>query len=155
MSIRAVSVSVALLATLTLAGCAPNGEEPVSIFELSAGDCFTPDDENTAAFRQPCAEPHMYEVSEVHPLDGDDYPGDEAVQDLVDEFCPAAFALVTGEVPAASEDYGSMAFTPSFEGWNEQGDRSIVCVVTPLYEDTKSGSAAAVPSEAPTPEGTS
>ncbi|MGO1542819.1 MAG: septum formation family protein [Gulosibacter sp.] len=139
-----------------LSGCAVQDEEnePISIFETGAGDCFTADEGNAFAYVVSCSEPHLYEVTTVVAVDGDSFPGDEAIQQLIDENCPQAFADFTGEAPATSTDWSSMAFAPSEGGWNEQGDRNIVCVVTPSNGEAASESAEGVTSEDPTPEGT-
>lgn len=126
-----------------LSGCAAPGDEaePISIFDTEVGDCFTTDEDHTAAFIVPCTEPHMYEVSALHPIDVEEYPGDDTVQTLADETCPEAFLAYTGEVDTASTEWASMAFAPSEPGWEEQEQRQIVCVVTTLYGEPEPGSA--------------
>ncbi|SJM57399.1 hypothetical protein FM112_05250 [Gulosibacter sp. 10] len=150
------AAAIAALAGLGLAGCAmqETSPEPVSVFSLSRGDCFSTDAEHTAAFVTPCSEPHLFEVTDVHPVEGDAFPGDEALQALTDELCPAAFADYTGGAPAASDSWAAMGFAPGEAGWDEQDDREIVCVVTPGDGAETSDSAQGVPSDYPTPEGT-
>lgn len=147
---------LAVAAAVSLTGCAAEEDvnEPQSIFETKVGDCFTPDEGNTAAFVVPCAEAHLYEVAAVHPVEEANYPGDDAMQSLVDGTCPEAFLAYTGEAPAASTEWASMAFAPTEPGWNEQGDRAIICVVMSLYGEPETGSANRVTSQESTPEGT-
>lgn len=153
-SLLLASGSLAVLGTLT--GCAAENEalEPVSIFTTEVGDCFTTDADRTAAFLVSCDAPHVYEVSAVHPLDEGEYPGDDAVQALTEEICPDAFSSYTGGASAASADHASKAFAPTEAGWNEQGDREIICVVTSLYGSSETGSAKAVTWQGTSPEGT-
>ncbi|MDJ1369938.1 septum formation family protein [Gulosibacter molinativorax] len=133
-----------ILATaLVLTGCAANdeGTRTVPLFDAEVGECFTTDDEQTTAFVAPCEVEHTYEVAEAHLVEGETYPGDEAIQQQADRVCPEAFLAYTDEPAAASTTWTSMAFAPGEAGWTESNNHSILCVVTPLNGEQATGSA--------------
>ncbi|KAB1643530.1 septum formation family protein [Gulosibacter chungangensis] len=137
-------LALALLPGLALlSGCAAPADEaePIAIFHTEVGQCLNPDQDQTAAFIVPCDQPHLFEVTAVHPIEVADYPGDETIQTLVDETCPDAFFDYTGQAAAASTEWGSVAFAPRGSDWEEQDQRNIVCAVTSLDGEPASGSA--------------
>ena len=62
------------------------------------------------------------------------YPGDSAVSAAAFDACLDEFERFVG-VPWDSSVLGMDAFTPTFEGWNEAGDRIINCVAFSLNDD--------------------
>lgn len=137
---RATALAAAALALLT--GCA-SPEQPVEkpITELAAGDCFDTDSAFAIAIVQPdCSAPHLYEAFHVEQLEGDAFPGDDAIAALADEVCTAQFEQFTGVPVAANAAAASMFLGPTAESWANDNDRTIVCVAMPLDAKPRSGS---------------
>lgn len=128
------------------AGCGLFGpDEPgdaVGVLELEEGDCLLapaePQAEITTVRTVDCAQPHEQEVYLVEPfVDADggtpkEYPGDATLTAFAEGLCLEEFEGYVGV------DYrdSSLYFTyllPSARGW-QQGDRSVVCVVTTTGE---------------------
>jgi len=138
-SIRHVAASIALL--LVLAACGAEdirdeagrvvSEGPWSVFDLRSGDCIGDVSDLAGEVDElplvPCEAPHTQEVFAVvrHPEDA--YPGAGAVAAFADRTCLSALESMLG----LTIDDG-IAFSyllPTSEGWNGDGDRSIVCVL--------------------------
>lgn len=134
--------AIALLAT----GCAGPGDPPatVPITQLSEGDCFDTDADFTTAIVYPdCSAPHLYEAHHLEVLEGDAFPGDEAVSQRANEVCDAKFLEFTGVSVSQSETYASVFLGPTEESWMTEDDRTIVCVIMPMDGQAAPGSAAA------------
>jgi hypothetical protein len=112
------------------------GDDDIAVSDLRVGDCVdtvdgpVPDDGIEKLPRLDCDEPHDAEVYLVEDLtlDGDEYPGEEAVNADVRDVCLAdGFEDYVG---IASDDsiYEVYALYPSERSW-ELGDRSAVCMV--------------------------
>jgi hypothetical protein len=104
---------------------------PWSVFDLRPGDCV--DDVSDLAGDTdelplvPCEEPHSQEVFAVIRHPDDAYPGAGAVATFADRACLTA---LDAELGLSIDDGIAFSYLlPTFEGWNKNGDRSIVCVL--------------------------
>lgn len=74
-----------------------------------------------------CEGPHTSEVIGTHDLEGDAFPGDEAIEETFGELCPRTFTVYVGS------DVESSSLTMWYVAPNEAtwalGDRELVCVV--------------------------
>jgi hypothetical protein len=104
---------------------------PWSVFDLRPGDCVGDVSDLKGDTDElplvPCEEPHSQEVFAVvrHPEDA--YPGAGAVATFADRACLTA---LDAELDLSIDDGVAFSYLlPTFEGWNKNGDRSIVCVL--------------------------
>ena len=113
---------------------------------LRLGDCFNDDaaidvsDETIESLPLevvPCSSPHMFEVFHVEEMEGDGFPGEDAVVARADETCVEAFEPFVG-ISYADSLLGVVYYFPQELAWRALGDRSIVCAVTDLTESTGS-----------------
>jgi len=107
--------------------------------QLQVGDCFEDpsmlglaDGETTQSSTVtgiPCTQPHDFEVFAVVPVDGSDYPGDDAISTQAQSACKAAFE---GFVGVAFDDsvLDVYFYTPTSQTWSRLHDRSITCSVS-------------------------
>lgn len=141
--IRRVGGALALSATaLLMAGCGAPAE-PVAkpMTDVAAGDCFDADEAFTTAFVYPdCTPPHLYEAFWTEDVDGDEFPGDEAISTQAGSVCDEQFVAFSGTPVGAGATYASLFLGPTEETW-AAGDRSIVCVAMPLDGQPRGGSA--------------
>lgn len=143
-------------AVLALSGCGwvsgmfgddgPKGTE-VSVFEVTAGQCFATPSEVKAELANiesvPCDGPHRQEAYAVETYvapsggDSDVYPGESALASFADAICAQSFEKYVG----VSYLNSSLYFTylvPSARGWQESNDRSVICFVTTTGEELTS-----------------
>jgi S1-C subfamily serine protease len=118
--------------------------EPRSVFELAAGDCFSlPQADDAVLFDvlvAPCDDPHEHELYETYSAGGaaDEFPGEEAMNELWQELCIGSFDAFAGIAYEDSRlDVG--ALVPTAESWVD-GDREIACYVSDLFGDLLIGS---------------
>ena len=124
--LRTLAGLVAMM--LLLAGCSGN------VFELAIGDCFDDGDMALGEFAEvgevplvDCTEPHDNEVYAVVTVDGDAFPGEEAIQAQADEVCLEAFDPFVGlDYESSALDFGWLV--PTADSW-EMGDRVVACFV--------------------------
>lgn len=106
---------------------------------IRVGDCFEDpeDDGDVAGFAVvPCGEPHDNEVFHLYEVDGEAYPGRDALESRSTERCEGRpFEDYVG-APVGAAGYEVFQIVPSPETWAADGDRTVVCV---LYD--ASGSA--------------
>ena len=101
-----------------------------SAFDLEVGQCYdspTEETEVSTVTSKSCDEPHDQEVFAVfdYPESGDEFPGDEALQDLALERCETEFeAFVGNDYDESALDFYYLV--PSEDTWGD-GDREIVC----------------------------
>ncbi len=154
------AAAVAVVAWLTLVGCAsPNEDQStrqdgvivdggrVGVNRLQTGDCFDDVDPSTlsdefseieAVDAKPCTDAHTYEVYYLGALPDSDFPGEQAVNQQVDGQCLALFEPYVGiGYDASMFDY-SFIF-PSAESWAD-GDRGYICTLYSLAGDSLQGS---------------
>lgn len=141
---RALIVASLAVAAVTLSGCslitdaingAMNGEDDV--FSLKVGSCMNDtgdQDEITTVPIVECSEPHDTEIYASSTIEGDEYPGLDAVQTQADEDCYNAFEAFVGVSYEDSTLYYSTLY-PSTESW-DGGDREILCGISKYNEDT-------------------
>jgi hypothetical protein len=102
--------------------------------ELRVGDCF--DDTQFESEESSvgdlalvdCDEPHDAEVFFAVEIAGDEFPGDESVEGAADDSCLDAFEPYMGIGPVESRwSWGWII--PNQAGWEEDGERLVVCFV--------------------------
>jgi hypothetical protein len=123
-----------MLSGCSLIGNLIGGQDDV--FSIEVGDCFndsTGTDEEgyvSGVDSVACSEAHDNEVYSVFTVDGDDYPGEEAVMAEADSLCSTSFEEFVGVIYDESELYLTYLY-PTDQSWSG-GDKEIVCVI---YED--------------------
>ena len=160
--------SAVLIAALTLSGCtalfpsaadktpaAPpatdstSGEEieqtDTDVFTLSVGQCLnnTTETEVQEVPLVDCADEHDLEVYHDFSIEGDDYPGDEAIDSQADAECLTAFETFVG-VGYDSSAYGYTYFTPTEGSWTDGDDRLVSCLIGDPEGNKVTGSLAGV-----------
>lgn len=137
---RAWAVAIAV-AVLALGGCtrddSPLDAEgnvvkagDLSVFELEPGHCLKPvqvKSELATVPVVPCAEEHTQEVFAIERVEGDNHPGIGELEEIADRVCLDALQTDL-ELTLADGVYFSFLL-PTFDGWNNKGDRSVVCVL--------------------------
>lgn len=108
---------------------------------LKVGDCLEEEavGEILSVPVVPCSEPHDSELFFSFEIPGDEFPGDAAIQTLVQERCTEEFDDFIG---LAYEDsvWDISAVFPTEGAW-DQGDREVLCGVFPLSDEDTTGSA--------------
>ncbi|MEE8347129.1 MAG: hypothetical protein V3S20_07265, partial [Dehalococcoidia bacterium] len=110
-----------LTALFAFAAC----QEGTSVFDLKVGDCVVgmgigPEGGEFGRVRTvDCAEMHDGEVVALFDVEGDDFPGDDALLDMGTEGCPSE---------------ASTYLYPTDDSWNEMGDREITCIHESLFD---------------------
>ena len=104
---------------------------PWSVFDLRPGDCIGADDSLSGDVDEvplvPCSEPHAQEVFAVVRHPDDAYPGAGAVATFADRAC---LTSLESDLDLTIDDGIAFSYLlPTFEGWNKNGDRSVVCVL--------------------------
>jgi Septum formation len=125
-SLRTLAGVVAV--TLALGACSGN------VFELGVGDCFDDGDLFLGELEEigevplvECSVPHDNEVYAVVTVDGDAFPGENAIQATADEVCLDAFDPFVGlGYQSSALDFGWLV--PTADSW-EMGDRVVACFV--------------------------
>ena len=103
----------------------------VSVFELRPADCLHPPADLSGEIDSievvPCADAHTQEVFAQVAATDQAYPGAEVLATEANGRCIGA---MQGEPLNLSPDDGYFVsyLLPSFDGWNNDGDRNIVCV---------------------------
>jgi hypothetical protein len=77
----------------------------------------------------PCAEPHTGEVYAELTMEGNEFPGAEAMAKKFDEWCYAEFEKFVG-LSYDESVYGYTGFYPTQETWDELDDRTLQCIVS-------------------------
>lgn len=109
-------------------------EVELDAYRMAVGDCF--DGEIPFAVQTvdalPCDQPHANEVFATFDLEeeetgGEEYPGDDRVQELAQRGCLVAFGEYVGNAYETSAlEIGLI--TPTRTTWDEIDDRGVVCV---------------------------
>ncbi|OLT46452.1 septum formation family protein [Cellulosimicrobium sp. CUA-896] len=103
------------------------------ILELAVGDCVVTTDLPDTVFTVPvvpCAADHHAEVFAITDLPAGDYPGEDDVEALAEEFCFEAFESYVG-LPYEESELYAWWFSPTEDNWT-WGDHSVQCIVEPL-----------------------
>ncbi len=129
----------ALLAIV--AGCtaapapSPTPSAPPStsaLAKLGPGDCLGALDGDSFDLDQvqaiACTSAHRWEVSQIVPLSGADYPGEIDLKQEAGQACSSAFTSYLGAQPGFSR-YSSRFLVPDEAAWSEPSSRRAVCLV--------------------------
>lgn len=140
-STRVGALSYVLLGVGLLVGCggtaeirAESGEVIAagswSVFDLRAGDCIDAADAEgdiDSVALVPCAEPHTQEVFALVDSTESAYPGAAELALWADAAC---LAQLQSEFGLTLADGLFVSYLlPSFDGWNKDEDRTVVCVL--------------------------
>jgi len=125
---RVVAVAGILL---LLAGCSAPVDGDSDVFSIVVGDCLNDagiGDEVTTVREVDCAEPHDSEVFARRVADDGAFPGADALESTLVEFCRGdAFTEFIG-IPFADSRYGTRGYFPTAESWGND-DRELLCTV--------------------------
>lgn len=115
----------------------------LSVFKIRIGDCFNAGTGATLELVDgvPCAEPHGYEAYAMFTLEGEQFPGDEALRTQVEAGCAGLFEAYVG-APYESSSLYYFAIQPSAQTWEDQDDREVLCSLTTEDSSPRTGSAA-------------
>jgi hypothetical protein len=135
---RIGSLALSLVAGLALVACAGN------VFDLAVGDCFDDGDIVVGGIEEigdvpmvECSQPHDNEVYAVVTVEGDDFPGEQVIQDQADGVCFGAFEPFVGlDYETSALDFGWLV--PTAETWGA-GDRVIACFIYRMDLEKVSG----------------
>jgi len=142
-----LTVAAVLAFGLSLSGCtalfpssAPpatdsqTGEEieqtDTDVFTLSVGQCLN-DTSGTEVTEVPivdCADEHDFEVYGEFELSGDEFPGDDAIDEQADAQCLDLFQPFVG-ISYDDSVYGYTYFTPTEGSWTDGNDRLVSCLI--------------------------
>lgn len=113
------------------------------VFTIAVGDCLNEvtDAEVSEVPTVPCSEPHDEEVYFDFQLEGDEWPGDEAILTESQTRCAAEFETFVG-FPYADSTLDFYPYTPTEAGWNEINDRTVSCVIYEVSGEQITGSLA-------------
>jgi len=117
-------------ATRDESGDVIEGNDSTDVFSLQVGDCLNDaevgETVDTIA-TVPCAEPHDSEIYASIMIDGDTFPGSDAIAVEADAACLAAFADFAG-VEWADSKYFYTYYLPTEGSW-AGGDREVLCTI--------------------------
>ncbi|GAB3213409.1 septum formation family protein [Marinactinospora thermotolerans] len=132
---RVITAAGATAAVVGLSGCGLLGTE--SVLMLSVGDCLpaAAEGELAAVETISCEEPHDSEIYASSTMEGDEYPGDDAVITAAEEKCLAEFEGFVGMAYEESELDISYMY-PTQESWETLDDREILCMIYDPAGDT-------------------
>lgn len=143
--------SVAVLSACGLTEPDPEGRLR-SVMSIAEGDCLndassedaiaSSEDGEGSVFdvRQlDCSRPHAYEVYRIHRASEGRYPGREALEALADKVCESGFQSFVGRAYEDS-DLDFHVLWPSEDGWNDERDREIVCLLASMDDTLLTGS---------------
>lgn len=137
-----------VVASATMIGCSylpggsGSGARVVEAFDLKLGYCF--DAVGASEVEQvdvvDCSESHDFEIFHTFELDDGAYPGGESLEDQWIQGCLEHFEGFVGSTFDESALDISAIF-PTRESWNELGDREVLCSVTAVNGEPRTGSA--------------
>lgn len=141
------------LGAVVLTGCAPGAAEPPT---ADVGECLVLADlagetgEGQGQVEQiptvDCGEPHDAEVLLAYDLPEGPFPGQEAIDGVVEAQCLPQFQTYVGVAYEESTGFEILTVYPTQDSW-EAGDREILCIVhtadgstvTGTFEDAERG----------------
>lgn len=104
-------------------------QENADVFAIKEGDCLNETTGGSEVYTVPvvpCAEAHDEEVYFSFTLEGDAFPGTDAISVKADETCIPKFAEFVGlEYESSALEW--YPYTPTAGSW-ESGDREVLCV---------------------------
>lgn len=139
---------------LMLVACGPSEPDAEgrlrSVMSITLGDCLNDasandalgSDETSQIFNMrqlDCALPHQYEVYHLHQATEGNYPGADVLEALADKVCETRFQTFVGRAYEDSELDFSVLW-PSEDGWTDERDREIVCLLSSMDESLLVGS---------------
>jgi len=142
------TVGLVGLPVVLLGGCSffDRGDDTtgVSVFDVQVGECFQPPDvisvELTQIDRVPCDQPHAQEVYALVPYvdpsgttSASSFPGQEPLTAFAQGACAQEFQDYVG-VDYRDSRLWFTYLLPSARGWEQDADRTTVCVVTTTGE---------------------
>ena len=112
----------------------PNAPDSKGALDVTTGECLLVDDVLGAEVSKlpvvDCDTPHSHEIfARENDTTSDVYPGLSALETFAEVSCYGAFESFVGISPFDS----SLAITwlvPSLDGWNDEDDRTVLCVLT-------------------------
>ncbi len=111
---------------LLLGGCSATAPPEV-------GDCLASLDSAKLQVVN-CQKPHAAQVVGVYAAPGDNYPGEDQLQDAARSTCEGAFEEFVG-IEVTRSIYDLAPLLPTEDSWNESGDREILCVAKPTGDE--------------------
>lgn len=105
--------------------------EDGDVFAVKVGDCLGEGADASELSRVtilPCDEPHDSEAYFAFDLDGDEFPGEAALETEA-ERCQGEFEKFVG-VPPGESSLVINYFRPTETSWKEQDDREILCLAS-------------------------
>lgn len=122
---RAATALLAASALTLLSACG------TSALDLEVGQCLNDDiaqDQVSSVPVVECSEPHNGEVYAVPELPDGDFPGEQVINDQVEQLCAGqAFQDYVG-LPFQESEIYFRPYVPTAETWAD-GDREIVCIL--------------------------
>ncbi|QMU98331.1 hypothetical protein FVO59_14930 [Microbacterium esteraromaticum] len=107
-------------------------ESNIDIFELKVGDCKLADDATSTELSDTnvvrCSDPHDEEIFYEFDLPDGDFPAADAVEQTVWETCDPQFEAFVG-ISELDSALTYAYFSPTQDGWERLGDRTIQCVL--------------------------
>lgn len=148
--------AVGVWLTVGLAACGSDGtaEPPrdstgqviapaeVDALDIHLADCFNNPglDSVEQVMVVPCSEPHDFEVFFSFELPDGPYPGDDAIETTWFDGCLAEFEPFVGrKFDESALDVS--AIYPTEQTWNELKDREVLCSITAIDGQKRTGSA--------------
>ncbi|MEV1131231.1 septum formation family protein [Agromyces sp. NPDC049794] len=103
---------------------------PPHTFHPEVGQCLDARKDRATGSESivPCAEPHDDEVYATFTLEHGQYPGEAAAEMAANDGCRARFADFIG-VAHGDSVFEFYSVYPSARSWNDQGDRTVTCLV--------------------------
>ena len=121
-----IALALALGLCISATGCSSS-----SVMHLSVGDCLMmpTGDTVTNITTKECTEAHDSEVIAAPIVEGDVFPGSDALDREAEERCLAQFAQYVG----TDYETSTLELTwliPTQESWERNDDREIICLAT-------------------------
>ena len=124
-----LKLAIVAVVGAAVVGCTGN------VFSLEVGECLDQPDglEVTNVTKRECDEPHDNEVFALIQVEGDDYPGEAAVESAAIEGCLGAFQPYVGrDFQTSRLDIGWLE--PTSDSWSN-GDQEVVCMLNDFAGD--------------------
>jgi hypothetical protein len=128
---------IAVVGLVVAAGCSDDddgtdGADPIGLGEAGVGTCLLfADDVGPEVEQLPvvdCAVEHSHEIFAVLDHPDDVYPGFDALEQFAQTECLGAFEPYVGVGAFDSALFYSW-LVPTLDGWNDEDDREVVCVL--------------------------
>ena len=126
-----------VLAACVLNACSddpdPDGPQSKGVDDVGAGQCLQVDETLDAEVSDlpviDCTKPHTHEI--FHTVEDDEsdvYPGLSSLELFAQKECYSEFEGFVGISPFDSDLYITW-IVPSLDGWNDEDDREVLCVL--------------------------